>query len=190
MEAYIGVVRLDKFPIRRKKKSGEHSSPETAGIVNMTSKFVNRHKSKGGENMKGALETVKHGRYVLDEYKGLWTEETLAKEIMSFFEFCVDYEMKPSKAGMRRWLGLSKSQYWEWENNPGTDVWKSNLLAEASDFMEMQYINSVESFPTGNIFLLKSSHNHTDKQEVQITGSNVDSDDIADAVKKLGLQED
>ena len=54
--------------------------------------------------------------------------------------------------------------------------------------MELQYIGNIESHPTGNIFLLKSSHNHKDKQDIEITtGTDVSKDEINDVIGKLGL---
>ena len=54
--------------------------------------------------------------------------------------------------------------------------------------MELEYISKVESYPTGNIFLLKSSHGHVDKSEVNITATtDVSQENILETVNKLGL---
>lgn len=175
--------------VKRKKQRGKHSSPETSGVQNLPKSYIDRVKGTGGGLMKDLLELYDIGQANSKEYKGLWTEEDLAREIGEFFDFCAKKDIKPAKAGLRLWLGLSKSRYWEWENEAGT--YKANLLAKANDIMEMQYIGKVESYPTGNIFLLKAGHGYSDKQEIQInSGNDVDSDKIADAVKKLGLDKD
>src|SRR5699024_3906481 len=106
------------------------------------------------------------------------------------FTYVVEKDIKPAKVGLRLWLGLSKSQYYDWETKPQVYGYKSNLIQMANDFMEMQYISQIESYPTGNIFLLKSSHQHVDKQEVNITNvAEVDRNNILDTVTKLGLNE-
>ena len=53
--------------------------------------------------------------------------------------------------------------------------------------MEIEYIEKGEKYPTFNMFLLKSSHQHSDKQEIEVTNKDVDSDNIDDIVKKMGL---
>ena len=172
---------------KRKKKPGEHSSPEVSGIQNLPKHYIERVKGTGGGIMEHIMEIYKKGKVNSREYKGLWDEESLESEIFDYFEFCTEYDVKPAKAGLRLWLGLSKSQYWEWENN-FTD-YKANLLREASDFMELQYLGKLEKHPTGNIFLLKAGHGYSDKQELEIHSKDVSKEEIGDIVNKMGLNE-
>lgn len=179
---------MGKKIVKRKKEKGKHSSPETSGIQNLPKSQIDSLKGTGGGVVKEILEIYEKGRENSKEYKGLWDEESLARELHEYFIFCAEKDAKPSKAGIRLWLGISKSRYWEWENEAGT--YKANLLAQANDFMEIQYISKGEQYPTMNMFLLKSSHGHSDKQEIQITGTDVNKDEISDAIAKLGLDKE
>ena len=170
---------------KRKKKPGEHSCPQTSGKQNLPESYINRLKGRGGGKMHDLKQIREHGFYNRQDYAGKWDADSLKREIDEYFNFCADKDIKPSKAGLRLWLGLSKSQYWEWEKNH-TDF-KSNLINEANDLMEIQYIEKGEKYPTFNMFLLKSSHNHSDKQEVEITSKDVSKDEIADTISKMGL---
>ena len=129
-------------PKKRKKQKGKHSSPETSGVQNLSEAYINRIKGSGGGVVKGILEIYKRGNLNSKEYKGLWDSESLERELMEYFEFCAENDIKPAKAGIRMWLGISKSRYWEWEQ--GND-YKANLLEQASDFMELQYIGNLEN---------------------------------------------
>lgn len=173
---------------KRKKKKGEHSSPETSGKQNLDAKYIERVKGTGGGKMDELLKIYEKGFANRRDYAGKWTDEDLEKEIHDYFKFTAKYDIKPAKAGLRMWLGLSKSQYWEWENNVNAHPLKSELMAQASSFIELQYIGRVEKYPTGNIFLLKSSHGHQDKQEIELHNkSEVDKGNIEDVISKLNL---
>ena len=172
-----------------KKEAGKHSSPLTAGKQNLSKKNIEMNKDKREPNQMGEILGVfEHGRYILGEYGGLWTEESLEDEIYQYFTYCTEVNLKPAKVGLRLWLGLSKSQYWEWETKPEKYTWKSNQINQANDFMELQYIGRLELYPTGNQFLLKAQHNYIDKQTVEVnTHNEISKDEISDVVNKLGL---
>lgn len=56
--------------------------------------------------------------------------------------------------------------------------------------LEGQYIDRAEKYPTANLFMLRAGHNYieTSKLDVQTTPNTVQNvDEIAEAVKKLGL---
>lgn len=174
--------------IKSKKVRGKHSSPSTSGKQNLPSNFIEKKKGSGGGKVKDIIGIYNRGTKNMETYKGLWEDDILLAEITDYFEYCAEYDVKPAKVGLQLWLGISKSQYWEWENNPIKYGAKSNLIEQANCFMEIQYIGNIEKFPTGNIFLLKSSHKHQDKQDIQITsGNDVSKDEISDVVSKLGL---
>lgn len=180
------MVETKKKMVKRKKEKGKHSSPETSGVQNLPQSYIDRVTGTGGESMKDILEIYNKGTSNSKEYKGLWDEESLERELKDYFTFCAEKQIKPAKAGVRLWLGLSKSRYWEWENEANT--YKANLLQQANEFMELQYIGNIEKYPTGNIFLLKSSHGHQDKQEIEVTNNhNASTDDITELVSKMGL---
>lgn len=173
--------------VKRKKQPGKHSSPETSGVQNLPESYIKRVEGTGGGIMKDLVELRNRGMENRQDYKGKWTDEDLQREVGEFFEFCGERDIKPAKAGLILWLGISRSQFHEWETNTSSHPLKSDILQDASHLMQMQYIGKVESHPTGNIFLLKAGHGYSDKQEIQVTGSSVDSDSIAESIKKLGL---
>ena len=176
-----------KKMVKRKKEKGKHSSPETSGVQNLSEAYRAKNEGKGGGVMKELLGIYEKGKENSNEYKGLWDEESLAREVGEYFIYSAEHDLKPAKAGLRLWLGLSRSRYWEWENEVGT--YKSNIMAKANDLMELQYIERGEMHPTFNMFLLKSSHQHSDKQEISITGNSVDKEEIGDIISKMGLNE-
>lgn len=183
-----GEIFVAKKMVKRKKEFGKHSSPETSGVQNLTDYHIEKYKGKGSDKLEEIMGIYKQGIRNSQEYKGLWSDEELEREINAYFAYIVLNEMKPAKAGLRLWLGISKSQYYEWETNPKVYRYKSNLINMANTFMELEYISKVESYPTGNIFLLKSSHGHVDKSEVNITATtDVSQENILDTVNKLGL---
>jgi len=172
-----------------KKEVGKHSSPLTAGKQNLSKEYVARNKEKeDGNNMGAMMHLLDKGRENTQEYKGLWSDEELAESIYQFFSYCADTGLKPAKAGLRLWLGLSKSQWWKWENDKVEEGHKARLLEEASNFMELQYLDRGEAFPTFNMFLLKAGHNYIDKQTLEVnTHNEISKDEISDVVNKLGL---
>lgn len=175
---------------KTKKKRGRHSSPNTSGEQNLPKQYVEKNKGSGGGNMEVILMATQHGSDLRQEYKGLWTNELLEKEVFDYFQYCVTKDMKPSKASLRLWLGISRSTYYEWENNPAKHSNKSDILQMANDFMQVQYISRGEQYPTFNQFLLKASHDYSDKQDITITAtSDVSQDNILDTITKLGLNE-
>lgn len=171
---------------RKEPAKGIHTSPEKAGRKNMGDVIPN-----DDDNLMGKIITVYNkGDENLKVYKGLWDEDTLQDEIKKYLEYCTEVKLKASKVGLALWLGISKSQYWEWETKPEKYGYKSNLIKMANQAIEMSYIGSIEKYPTGNIFLLKTSHDHIEASKVDVTsnGKTIGSaDDINDLIKKLGL---
>lgn len=163
-----------------------HSSPATAGAHNLPPGYHKEARRKDvNKIMKRLLPISDRGRKNKQEYAGKWDEESLAHEVNEFFKYCAEFDVKPAKAGLRLWLDLSRSQYHAWETQ--ATGYKSDILEKAAAMIEMSYIGNIESHPTGNIFLLKSSHNHTDRSEIEVTGQGVDKQDIRDQLIKAGL---
>lgn len=117
-----------------------------------------------------------------------WTPELLSEAIREYFNYCVSNNLKPSKSGLRLFLGSSRTQYYAWQTEMAKYGEISNLINMANDIMETQYIQNIEKFSTGNMFLLRTSHNHVEKSQVDVTTSNqTNAEDIDEAIKKLGL---
>lgn len=176
------------------KEKGKHSSPETAGEKNMPKSYLNKNEGTMPEGEMANIYQVwnagLHMRSIREDYKGQWDEDSLATYIDGYFQFCAKKDMKPSKVGLQLWLGVSKSQYWEWETKPEKHTFKTNLVLMANQVMEMQYVSRVEKYPAGNIFLLKSGYGYKDNPEVIVRheGNSVESkDELESSLKKLGL---
>jgi hypothetical protein len=174
-----------------RKNKGIHSSPATSGEQNMPPNYIEKNKDDTGTIAKKQplWERAFKNR---QDYAGQWDEESLAKEVSDYFKYCYEYEVKPNKAGLRVWINLSRAQYYEWETKPEKYGFKSDIIRRANDLMEDSYIGRIESYPTGNIFLLKTAHGHveTSKMDVTTNGKFVDTEDVNDLVKKLGLDKE
>jgi hypothetical protein len=170
-----------------RKAKGIHSSPKTSGVQNMPDNWTETHKDDTG-SINASYGIWEHGLSINREnYQGLWTEESLGLEISEYFKYCYEHECKPNKAGLCLWLNLSKQQFWEWENNPSKFGFKTELTRRANLMIEDGYVNRLESFPTGNIFLLKSSHGYAETTKVEVTGTQTNTAEVADAIARLGL---
>lgn len=150
----------------------------------MPKEFIEKH-SESNNNMESIIPLFEEG---VSRRKCNWTEEELTIAIKDYFDYCVETDMKPSKAGLRLYLGCSRSQYHAWQTEYGKYGAISDLINLANDTMEVQYVQRVESYPTGNLFLLRTSHGHVESSKVDIsTDVKTSTEDIKDVVSKLGL---
>lgn len=123
-------------------------------------------------------------------YKSQWTNEELMESIDEFFLYCLEKDVKPTQPLLRLWLGVSRTQFYEWRTNVPKFGERTNILGMAMDFMEAYLQANIDKYPTGSIFLLKTSHGHieTSKMDVTTNGQSLSSDtDVKDLVGKLGL---
>ena len=169
-----------------RKSKGVHTSPENAGIQNMPMDYEDKNDEP--EEMQEIVEIWDKSFKNRQDYAGKWTEEELATEIRNYFQYCVDRKVKLCKAGLRLWLGISKSQYNAWENFPEKYTFKSDLIEWANSVMEYSYVKKVEKYPTGNIFLLKTCHDFNETTNISVTGQ-VSHEDVAQQIIDLGLKE-
>lgn len=166
-------------------KKGVHTSPEKAGVMNLEGKDF----PKDEEGLMSKLMPIyKKGNENRGIYKGQWSDQELMDEIDKYFQYCVDVELKPTQPSLRLWLGVTRTTIWEWRTKPEKYGVKSNIIEQAFDVMEMYLQSNLDKYPTGSIFLLKSSFGHKDTMNVQIDNTNtVKPDEVADVVAKLGL---
>lgn len=167
-----------------RKAKGIHTSPEKAGADNLSKQYVEKNKDPD-KMMKDLMPVWNKGFENRENYKGQWTEETMAHEINEFFKYCFDNEIKPAKVGLGLWLGTVKQTIWEWETKP-QHGFKHELIKRACELIELSYIGRLESYPTGNMFLLKSLHGHSEVTKVEVT-NNTNVEDVKDMISKLGL---
>lgn len=172
---------------RNYKPKGIHTSPAKAGAKNM--KQADLPKDESGL-MEKILPIYKKGKANYTEYKGQWTDETLTKSIQEFFDYCLSVELKPTQPALALWLSVDKSTLWEWRKFPNKYGTKSKIITDAFSTMECYLQANLDRFPTGSIFLLKSSFGHVETTNVNVTSEkSVTKEDIGKAVADLGLGE-
>lgn len=171
-----------------RKSKGIHTSPEKAGIQNMPPNYAETHKDTTGQ-MQKLMPIWKKSFENRENYQGKWTEETMSAQIDEYFAYCFSSDVKPCNAGLAMWLGTHKQQIWDWKTHPEKYGFKSELIKQACELIEMSYVGRLEQYPTGNIFLLKSSHGYKDTQTVEFSSNSTSPDEIAEAINKLGLGE-
>ena len=175
------------------QKKGVHTSPEKAGVQNFTPAVLENAKKDDDGINDCILDIMNSGTNRNACYKGQWTPEELASSVNDFFLKCAEMKLKPTQPLLRLWLGISRDQMWEWKTMPERHSWKSDIIKKAMDFMEAYLQANIDKYPTGNIFLLKTSHGHVEANRLDITSQgqriNANEDEIADIVAKLGLKE-
>lgn len=173
---------------RKESAKGIHSSPEDVGGNILLDSYT-----KDGEEdelLVNILDGYREAQKRKQAYKGLWTEETFVDAVVKYFQFCADRKLKPNKAGLRTWMGCSRSQYYDWTTKVEKYTYKSDILEMAHNMMEDSYVNRGEKYPTMNTFLLKTAHGHVETSKLDLTsnGNTLNSsEDVKDAVSKLGL---
>ena len=177
---------------RKYKSKNVQTKPELAGEQNMPMEFVKRHNITDIEELKTLEGSVGLFKIAMVQRKRgtNWKPEELAQYVGEYFQYCVDKEMKPNKAGIALWLGMSKSQLWEWATKPEKYGVISNIIQTANYLMENSYIQRGEKYPTMNTFLLRTGYGYVEKQKVDITSrQEVTTEEIDDVISKLGLDE-
>lgn len=171
---------------RKEPAKGKHSSPSKAGVKNKLKETPRELETD--TLLDRILETVENGKKN-QAYKGLWTEETFAEQVTDYFKYCAEKHLKPNKAGLRNWLGCSRTQYYDWETKAEKHGYKTNILDMAHSIMEDQIINRGEQFPTFNTFLLKTAHGHIETSKLDINQQTTvgTTEDVLELISKLGL---
>lgn len=136
----------------------------------------------------GDLVDIKvKGRKNRQAYKGLWTDEELIDSIDEYFIYCRDNGFKPTLPSLTVWLGVSRQTMWAWRNDPVRGGDKRYILEEAMLIMEAYLQASIDKYPTGSIFLLKTTHGHAETQNIVVKGET--DEDVAERIKQLGLKD-
>ena len=168
---------------RKEPAKGIHTSPQKAGAKNMPPIMP---KDEDGTTYH-AFQILLKGEDNKKAYKGLWDEASLKEQVLAYFEYCTSNDFRVSKVGLALWLGVSKAQYHEWENQPEKYSYKSDILEFAGKAIESTYMGRAEKYPTANIFFLKALHNVQETTKVEITNTQIKPDEVQDMVSKLGL---
>ena len=175
---------------RTYKIKNVHTSPQTAGRKNMTEAVIKTMGKDEDKLLTKILAIDKEGVRTNSIYKGKWTDEQFTESVNQFFEFCDEISFKPTQPALRVWLNVSRQTINEWRSKPEKYGVKSDIIDKAFNLMEMYLQGNIDKYPTGSIFLLKTSHGHIETSKVDVTsnGSQIQSkEDLDDAVSKLGL---
>lgn len=173
---------------RKYKKQNIHTNPSKAGVQNMPEDYIEKHSSPKNEGaMDGICEMLEIS--FKRPRETAWDRESLAREISEYFSYSEQHNLKPCKAGLRLWLAVSKSQYYDWETLPNKYGDVSVMINHANSAMELQYVKRSESYPTANLFLLETSHGHQKSSKLDINANTTvtTTQEILDVVSKLGL---
>lgn len=170
----------------RRHKS--HTTPEGASEKNIPEEHIEKNKESLEDELMRNLAELYGYRYKTPEpRKSAWTPELLVEKISGYFNFCAEKNLKPTKSGLRLYIGISRSQYHAWQSEPERYGEISDVIQDANAIMENQYVNRGEKFPTMNIFLLKSQHGYEDKSTIEVKGGT--QEEVAERIKQLGLKD-
>lgn len=173
---------------RKEPAKGIHTSPDKAGKSNIEGLDM----PKDEDNLMGKILPVyKKGQENDKTYKGLWTEEQFTTCIDEFFQYCFEVGLKPTKPALQLWLSVSRETYNQWERFPEKYGYKSDKINHANRVMEFYLQANLDKYPTGSIFLLKTSHGHIEQSKIDVTSNGhsmtQSADDVKDLISKLGL---
>lgn len=167
-----------------------HTKPENAGAQNLVDKNI--PKDNDGI-MKKIYPVWQRSQDKSKIYAGHWTEQDLRTSVGEFFDYCNEIDLKPTKPGLQLWLGISRSMYYDWLNLPDKYGYKSDILKLAEQTMEFYLQSNIDKYPTGSIFLLKTSHGHVEQNRLDITSNGQSmqpkQDEIEQSIRLLGLEE-
>lgn len=174
--------------MRNYKRISNQTRYEKSGVHNLPKDFEDKYKDTENDGLLENIIPIMHKGMEQRKRTTNWTADELEATINEFFDYCTEHDIKPCKAGLRLWLGVSKSQYHAWHSEPSKYGAISDLITMANDAMELQYVNRSEKYPTGNIFLLKTCHGYVETSKVDVTtNGNSTPDEVKDAIAKLGL---
>lgn len=172
---------------RKRISKDIHTRPDMAGPENIPQSHIEKNKESGDDGLMESLTELFSYADPRRPRKSAWEPEQLFDTIQAYFKFCDEKNLKPTKGGLRLYIGVSRSQYYAWQTNSEVYGDVSNLINEANEIMENQYVNRGEKYPTFNMFLLKSKHGYEDKSTIEVKGGT--QEEVAERIKQLGLKD-
>lgn len=177
---------------RNPQGTRKHARPENAGSHNIPN--IDSYREDEDLPIRSMIKASQIARDYEGRYQGLWSDNALIDVIEAFFEFCATENLKPTQPLFRLYSGISQTTVDAWRyNRQGKFPTKQVIIGKCFDFMEAMLQNRLEKYPTGNIFLLKSSFGHKEQSQLDITtnGESIStSEDVKDLVAKLGLDKE
>ena len=174
------------------KAEGKQTSPENAGAQNMTPEALKNKKTEGWSEGQKFDEFRKRAfsNLIAGGNKSKWSDEALALSVDEFFRYCVDMELKPTPPLLQLWLAISRDQLHQWKTNSRQYGRKSDIIKMAYNLMEAILQQRIEKYPTGNIFLLKTTHGHVETSKLDVTSDGQalqDPNEVKQLVDRLNL---
>ena len=171
---------------RTYKSKDKHTKPALAGEQNLTEQYLPKKGKKEDDNKLADLLPLYYIANERMKRTTAWTAEEIFTEAGKYLEYCVEHGLKPARAGIWLWFGISKSQYYEWMRDADKYGEISHSITYVDTIIENQYMERAESYPTANLFFLKSQFGYKDTQEININ-TKVNPDEVEELVDKLGL---
>ena len=172
---------------KKRPPNTTHTSPERSGEANIA-KATPRQLKPDVDSLNSKLIPVyKKSVENTQLYKGLWTVPQLETAVAEFFDYCCERELKPTVPLLILWIGLSRQQFDNWRSQPQHSD-KFVVIEKALLIMESYLQGQIEKYPTGSIFLLKTTHGHVERSQVDVNSTNATSAvDVQEAIRRLGL---
>ena len=171
-------------------KKNIHTCPELAGEHNMPEDYIEKNKVSDN-NMTALAELFVLSGQMKEKRRGLnWTPEELQIEIQKYFNWSAENGIKPAISGLSLWIACGHDTLKTWASEPNKYGGVSEIARDAMRLIELQYVSRLEKYPTGNIFLLKTSHGHVETSKVDITSNGkeiTNQENVEDLVSRLGL---
>lgn len=139
--------------------------------------------SKLAELFKRAVEANR-------KYEGKYNYDDLLRETTNYFEYENENNTRYSIVGLSLYLGMHKSQLYEWASNLEKYGYRAEIMRWAFQIIERQCYERAESYPTANLAFLRAYHGVVDQSKVDVTsnGKTIGSgEEIASLIAKLGL---
>lgn len=172
---------------RVRKYTGVKANPIKAGAQNISEEMIKKNQDESAAELMTSLAELFKIASSRRKKPCSFTPAELETHILSFFEFCAERSIKPTKGLLRTYLCITLETYNQWANHPEKYGELSTLIDIANEIIAGQYASRGEKYPTMNTFLLKASHGYYEKNHVEVTGNVLTVDNIADRVARLGL---
>ena len=98
--------------------------------------------------------------------------EQVSQRIGEYFQLCCDNDMKPTPAGLRNALRISKGTLSHWKNGIYREGTHQQIILEAYDLLDalwQDYMYNGKINPVAGIFIGKNAFNYRDQQEMVVT---------------------
>lgn len=167
------------------------TGPHNAGSKNMTKEIIESLQIDDPDSdstIGASCVMFRKGVLAKKKRQANWKVSDLIEEIQSYFDFCAEFTMKANRYGLAVWLGTCNQKISAWVNGKGVSEEIQSVMQMACDIMANECIARGEKYPTFNMFMLRASHNMSDKHEISITQKNeVTTEDIDEVIAKMGL---